>query len=398
VDVVGELLRSSLLTELGDDQERVDRVRAAVAAMATDLASRNRPLVPSMVIAALDERTTVDTTILDDAANYLLEVWETFRIAFAAPPVEILRAVAFAALVEAAEKDEAVMQAAWYTARTAVELVPAGRWAVTVAAAIDGWRAPVESAITARWVPVAASASLRMPGLQPTADRTIKVNTDLRDRAAKVTESGNWQTFSQQLMGQFEQIVSDLIVVSESLAAESQGRAVSDVKEFASALGSKLRETIGAQEQAVEAIELRSALLWWRQSRFSERLSLRYDELAGPADIAIAAAYDLHLMVPPLAPISVEHLLADLVASVADGPAKIRLLDLVPSAEMAVLPDSPDGATPATLVDALARPGTTTPLLAEKTEITPARAAVLLFRDLQARRLAVAPSTEEAPT
>lgn len=395
MDVVGELLRSSLLTELGDDQERVDRVRAAVAAMATDLVGRNRPLVPSTVIAAFDERTAVDTTILDDAANYLLEVWETFRIAFPAPPVEILRAVAFAALVEAAEHDEAVMQAAWYTARTAVELVPAGRWAVTISGAVDRWRTPVDSAIAAHWIPAAAAATLRMPNLQPTTDRAITVKTDLRDRAGKVAESGNWQTFSQQLMGQFEQIVTDLIAIPESLAAESQRRAVAEVKEFAGALGAKLREAIGAQDQAVQAIELRSALLWWRQSRFSERLSVRYDELAGPADIVIAAAHDLHRMVPPLAPISVEHLLADLVASVADGPAKMRLLDLAPSAEIAVLPDNPHGATPATLVDALAHAGTTTSLLDENTEITPARAAVLVFRDLQARRLAAAPSEEE---
>lgn len=392
MDLVGELLRSSLLTELGDDQERVDHVRAAAAAMATDLVSRNRPMVPSTVIAAFDERTAADTAVLDATVDFLLAEWETFRIAFSAPPVEILRAVAFTALVDAADQDEEVMQAAWYTARTAIEVVPAGRWAAPISAAVDRWQTPVDNAIAAGWVPSAASGSLRMPSLQPTDDETINAKTDLRARATTIAASGNWQTFSQQLVGEFAQMVDDLVAVPESLAAESQRRTVMQVKQFAGVLGARLREAIGAQDQAIAAIELRSALLWWRQSCFSERLSMPYNELPGPGDIAIAAAYDLHLMVPPVAPISVEHLLADLVASVAEGPAKLRRSDLTNSVELATLPADPDGASPATLAHALTRTDVTTPLLDEQTGVTPARAAVLLFRDLQARRLVAAPA------
>lgn len=47
MDVVGGLLRSSLLTELGDDHERVDRVRAAAAATPDGRAVQNRPVAPS---------------------------------------------------------------------------------------------------------------------------------------------------------------------------------------------------------------------------------------------------------------------------------------------------------------------------------------------------------------
>ena len=393
MNVVSELLRSSLLTALGDDADRLAHLQGAISTTAEALAAGERPRVPSTVLTAFDENTPGESSVMAGATDRLLAEWPLFPNAFPTAPVEVLRTIALAGLAEAAAREPRVMQGAWYTARTAVEVLTPGRWADTVAAVMGGWRGPVDAAIRAQWVPTSATASIRMPALTPIAkDATIGINTKVRERATEIAASGNWQTFSQELTPAFAGLVADLVSVSEILAAEAQRRAVGQVKEFATELGARLRETIGAQEQAVAAIELRSTLMWWKESRYSDRLGCRYDDLSG-ADLAIAAAHDLHLLVPEVAPVSVEHVLADLVAGLTTGG--VTLGDLAAAAEVRALPSSSPATTPATLLGA-ARSGGATPVLGAG-EITLPRAAVLLFRDLQAARLCVAPPPPPPP-
>lgn len=387
MDVVGELLRASLLTALGDDADRLTHVRAAIKTTADALVGDKRPGVPSAVLAALDENAAADSSIVGDITERLLAEWPTFPNAFPTAPTEVLRAITLAGVGDAASRNTQVMQAAWYTARTALEELSPGRWAEPVTAVIAQWRGPVDTAIRNTWVPASASASLRMPALKTISnDATIAVKSPLRQRTKEIVASGNWQTFSQELMATFPDVVNGLLGASEFLAAEAQRRALAQVKEFASELGTRLRETLSVQEQAVAAIELRSTLLWWKESQYSERLGRPYSDLAG-ADLAIAAAHELHLLVPEITPISVEHVLADLVAGVDGG--SVRVDDLAAADEASALPVVSTVSTPATLLDAV-RTGGTTPLLG-KGEVSLARAAVLLFRDLQAARLAVAP-------
>lgn len=389
MDLIGELLRSSLLSELGDDEARVGKVRAAAGGMATAFRGPLRPLVPATVLAAFDEHTKADSTVLAAADEQLLREWETFRAAFPDTPTEVLRAVAVAGLQVAADDERDVLQAAWYTARTAAAQIRPGRWATLLEKLVDDWRSRVDAAMAETWVPRLDAVVLRMPSLPVLQEGTkIGLQTKLRDQVAEL-DRANYQTYANSLAEQFPHFVDALINGAEVLAGEAQRRAVAQVKDFASDLGNRLRDALGAQRQALTVMQLRTNLLWWRHSRFSERLDCGYDELAATADVVIAAAHDLHLQVPPSTPVSVEHVLADLVNATV-GSEALRLDDLARADEAAALPADNGGSSPAPLLAAV-RHDVRTPILGESDDLTPARAAVFLFRDLQARRLAAAP-------
>ncbi|NED51778.1 hypothetical protein G3I24_12805 [Micromonospora aurantiaca] len=387
MDVIGRLLRASLLTELGDDEDRVKRVRSAAQDLAAELVDESRELVPYAVVAAIDESTPVTATPLAAAERALLEQWETFHNAFPGQPTEILRAVTLAAVVEVVGDDDALRQAAWYVLRTTIECLPAGRWCAPVTDLAEELDGAVRGDITAIWSPPTASSRLRMPTIPRAEDERIPVETELRGQARQLAEAANWQVFTQELYSEFGEHVDGIIDVAERSAAEGHKRSVAHLKEFASAVGTRLREALGAHDQTLNAVRLRGELLWWRQTAFSSRLSRPYADLH-PAEVAIAAALDLRDIVPQVAPLAVEHLLADLVHEAVKS-ADVTVTALAAADQAEALPGSTDFA-PATLIDAV-RSGTETPMVPSDQTLTAGRAAVLLFRDLQARRLAAAP-------
>ena len=86
--MIGELLRASLLGDLGDDEERAAKVRASASDRADGLCGAERPLTPGMVLVALDPDSAVDSAALAVVAEALLGRWETFRNAFPGQPTE----------------------------------------------------------------------------------------------------------------------------------------------------------------------------------------------------------------------------------------------------------------------------------------------------------------------
>ena len=96
----------------------------------------------------------------------------------------------------------------------------------------------------------------------------------------------------------------------------------------------------------------------------------------------MAAVRDVRELVPAVAPVAVEHLLADLVGEVV-GDKAVTVAELAAAAGPAELPAAPAGRpTPALLVDAVADSAN-----ADGTSLPATRAAVVLLRDLQVRAL-----------
>src|SRR5680860_1127914 len=197
-----------------------------------------------------------------------------------------------------------------------------------------------------------------------------------------------------QLQAEFEGFVKDLVNVAGLAATEAEKRAHTLLKEFAGPLGTKLRDALAAVERGNDASRLRINLLWWRQTAYSERLSKPYADLEAPAAVAAAAAADLHAQVPDLAPVVVEHLLADLVSSVTPD-ARVDAANLGAAGRETGIGGADPVATPAVLLDVATGAAATSPLLPDGQTLAAARAAVLLFRDLQARRLTPARAAAE---
>ena len=165
-DVIGQLLKAGLLRNLGDDQERANRLRAASVQLRDQYRNSARSRVPSALIAAVDEDTPPDLTILNTARDEIVEQWEMFENAYAQQdPAAILRAVVFDGVIAAARADKQISAAAWYTLRNAAGTVSAGRWSAQVESITATLGAAVASEIDQLWVPEVDTSSIKMPSV-----------------------------------------------------------------------------------------------------------------------------------------------------------------------------------------------------------------------------------------
>ena len=165
-DVIGQLLKAGLLKNLGDDQERANRLRAASVQLRDHYRNSARSEVPSALLAAVDEDTPADLPLLNTARDEIVEQWEMFENAYAQQdPVAILRAVVFDAVIAAARADKQISAAAWYTLRNAAGTISAGRWSTQVKSIAATLGAAAASDIDQLWVPEVDTSSIRMPSV-----------------------------------------------------------------------------------------------------------------------------------------------------------------------------------------------------------------------------------------
>lgn len=381
MDLIGELLHRRLLTEIGEGEERLTMVRDASISLSRRFKSDLRFLVPHAVVAAVDEATGEDAAPLMEAYAELVAKWETVRNAFDGMPLSLLRAIVLSALATAAEDDAKVLAAGWYSLRTALEELPVGGWADPLSELAKSWDDSVWDSVEASWSPVSVSSKVTMPPVSKFDDARIPVDTTARSEAATFAGQGNWQNFAVALAPKYEAQVEALVSASEIAAGEALRRSNEDLRTFASELGKKLREIMAAQENAIESTRLRGELLWWQRTAFSPTRRVGYADLE-PAEVAVVAAYDLHRLMPEVAPLAAEHLLSGVVAK-ASRNAKVSINDLAGAA--GDLPAG-SGSSPHLVLDAV-QSEAKTPLLARSKDVKAGRATVLMFRDLQARRL-----------
>lgn len=384
MDLIGELLHRRLLTEIGEGEERLTMVRDATLALSKRFKGDLRSLVPHAVVAAVDEQCGAEEEPLTQAYDELATQWETVRNAFDGPPLSLLRAITLAAVATAAEDDPKVLAAGWYSLRTGLEELPAGSWAEPLGDLAKAWDDTVWESIETSWSPMSVSSKVTMPSVSKfEGDRiTMPTAAAAREQAASFGSSGNWQYFAQAMMPDYPAHVEALVSTSEMTAANALRRANEDLRAFAGELGKKLREILAAQENAIESTRLRGELLWWQRTAFSPTRRVGYSDLKA-TEVPVVAAYDLHLLMPEVAPLAAEYLLSR-VAAKASGNMKVSIEDLSAAAE--IIPRG-GGHTPTLVLDAAQSKEKTTPLLGRTKSVKTGRAAVLVFRELQARRL-----------
>lgn len=380
-DVIGELLRASLLEQVGDDERRVDYLRRAAGVLAGRLADQERGLLPAALLVAVDGNSDVEGPMLQMTREALLGEWETLRNAYPAEPAELYRAVLLDAAASASARDENTLAAGWYTLRTIAEQLPAARWQPVLKMLFSEWDGTVGPAAEQAWV---VDRSRKRPAKKATSPSPaqIEIESAASKRATRIVSNGNWQTQAQQLMQQLPSLVEELVGDAQDAATEALRLSSEQSEKALVPVFDELRSRVEARLRASRAVELRSELLWWHVTGYSSRRRTRYSELS-PEQATIAAALDVHHLVDGLCPVSVEHVLHDTVEAGAKGEVTLdSLADCRWNSDLAHDIDPAEG----TILHAVAR-AQNTPLFEHAAPLPSGRAAVLLFRDLQAASL-----------
>ena len=314
-DLLLDLLKAGLLESLGDDDQRRERAEAAAAATGEWLRAAGRPHFGEAVIWAIDETSEPVGPVFDCVENQLIEAWPTLRNVYPESPNELLRAITMQGVVSAQEGEPDLEAAAWYLTRTVGDLgVSAGRWTDVVEGLTERIAKSVSNRVREKWAPTISETKLVMPKIEVEA-ASVSASTDaLREALEPYADNleGYHPQVSVALGAHVPDVLDDLVASVETIFA-GIGK-TGGMKSFSTSLGRDLRALLGQQAAMVEAMRLRETLLWWRLGAHSDLLGERYRNIEDPVECAVAAATDLHLMCPALAPEAVEHLLADVVS------------------------------------------------------------------------------------
>ena len=392
-DIIGQLLRAGLLANLGEDQERADRLRAASKHLRDGFLSDARAEIPSALLAAVDEDGPSDVPVLRAARAAIVDKWEMFENAFVQQdPSSIVRAVTLDAVVAATEADPQVAAAVWYTLRDVAHVVSAGRWARPITDFRNDLDARVSQRINETWAPPARGSSLRMPSVSAVGKTELVKVAGLAEFRTAIEQYGVEQAVSENLTDLLESLLTAVTQHTQGADAAETER----LKNVMHTLGERLRDVLAAHESLLMAVARRDILLWWRLGGRSNRLGTRYHEAPDTATAVVAAAFDLHDRASDVAPEAVEHLLIDVLDEAGLSNEQVTIGDMAAACGQLQLTTPIDASAPLLVVDVVVGGRDPNELVRALQGPMPApAAATALFRDLQIRRLLADESRED---
>ena len=381
------LLKAGLLGELGDDDQRRERAETAVQSVTEWLMSEGRPRLAAALLRSIDETTApLDDSVLNYVYECLVDAWPSVRNAFPERPTELLRAIVLQATVSAAARDDDLEAVIWYIFRTVGALgVSVGRWEAVLRPEVSRIDAAVSDRLDLTWLPSTDIGDLRMPTttvIDP-IKAPAKVSRALKQELDPYKDNleGHYQYVSAALGRHVPPALAGFETAITAMISGSSGDG--ELKVFAAKLGVALRAQLKAQWAVVEASRLRETLLWWRLAAYSDVLDKRYADVSDPALCAIAAALDIRQLSPGVAPVAVEHLLGEAMATNSGTEPSITIAGLTtawkqlgPECDVNV-----DGY--GLVVSAIAANDAEASVLTIPETLTPAGTATLMFRDLQ---------------
>ena len=395
-DIIGQLLRAGLLANLGEDQERADRLRDASKHLRDGFLSDARADIPSALLAAVNEDGPSDVSVLRMARTAIADKWEMFENAYVQQDASsILRAVTLDAVVAATEADPQVAAAVWYTLRDVAQVVSAGRWARPVTGIRNALDTRVSQRINETWAPTARGSSLRMPSV-PAAGKTepMKVAGLAKFRTA-IEQDGIEQAVSENLSDLLESLLKAVTQHTQGADAAETER----LKNVVQTLGERLRDVLVVHESLLTAVARRDTLLWWRLGGRSNRLGTRYREAPDTATAVVAAAFDLHDRVSDVAPEAVEHLLIDVLDEAGFSEEQVTIVAMAAACRQLQLTTPINASPPLLVVDVVVGGRDPSGLVRALQGPMPApAAATALFRDLQIRRLLANEPRKDGPS
>ena len=394
-DFIGQLLRAGLLANLGEDQERADRLRAASKHLRDGFLSDARADIPSALLAAVDEDGPSDVRVLRAARAAIVDEWEMFENAYVQrDPSSILRAVTLDAVVAATEADPQVAAAVWYTLRDVAQGVSAGRWAQPIRDLRNDLDTKVSQCINETWEPTARGSSLRMPSVSA-AGRTGPVKVaGLAEFRTALDQNGADHALRENL----PDLLKSLATAVTKRTQGADDAETERLNKVVHTLGERLRDVLAAHESLLMAVARRDTLLWWRLGGRSNRLGTRYHEAPDAATAVVAAAFDLHDRASDVAPEAVEHLLIDVLNEAGLSEEQVTIDAMAAACGQLQLTTPIDASPPLLVVDVVVGGRDPNGLVRAMRGPMPApAAATALFRDLQIRRLLADESREDGP-
>jgi hypothetical protein len=310
--------------------------------------------VINYALVALDSEASPREPVFEKVETALKKHWQTFKAKFPDVPRQILRAIIFETLRIRGEKDAATAAIIWWTGANYLPYANLGRERemcrafllemgdITEKHAVEEWTSRYDYSVPE--FPPFETNFKPEPYLINNEELTKELAAAAGPQDASGTPTGpnpnpNWPNSASPWSHQFAPRAATGIakVIDLSLKAlfsnfqKGFNQAGENLSNHVTAISEAVSDAINQIAQSAKANELRSQLLWWRQTLYSPTLKQGYRKIDRAA-ATLLMGYDLHRRITDYHPQSVEYLLRETVRNVvtannSDDPNSLSLFE-----------------------------------------------------------------------
>lgn len=315
--------------DLKGDDTKLDKLRATAKDLSATLRKAPSNTARFTMVAADPNIAATDPTI-EEAMASLRKQWETVANAFAARPVNILRAMLLDAIVQAARSDDAIAVAFVNTARNALAHSETADEAEIWREAVSEIETKVDARAEAEW---ATPEMITVDPLQyiPPALAATDYEAPTTDRSALQAKihsaAGPWggtdpknphsphsqpQQWASEFANRMSVVIADAL---DEMAEELAPRPVDlagPLSLLAKAVSAHVEKALASFSGATAGLQRRTNLLWWKEALYSPSAHASYLDLP-PFEASALMALDLHEQVPTYSPASVSAFLREAI-------------------------------------------------------------------------------------
>ena len=334
--------------EIGADDSRFSKMEAASAALVDKLKTEPALIIPATLIA-IDSDVGEKEPFFDIVESLVIEQWKTMRNTHVNRPRELLRSIIIDALALVSKDIPEIASAIWQTALSPLNHGQAkfGKEADLVKKLLQDFGEYAELEATARFgsakpvldekkgkknkkkeaFKLQSYSSLKETELVEDVKRTAGPQ-DAQGQAPP-DPNPHWPKSDANWVTEFAPRMSAALAKAVNLGTSRLSDAISkSLQEYMNIFETRLTESLDSIEtvrtkvlESQQSSQMRLNVLWWFEAMYSPTLKLGYRKLS-TTNAAMAMAYDLTSIVPPLAPVSVTYILSEAVAALFQ-PQKI---------------------------------------------------------------------------
>ncbi|MDR1504576.1 MAG: hypothetical protein LBT43_19180 [Prevotella sp.] len=327
--ILQSLLDAQVFT-LPDNDERLAQLETSSTQLAKKL-QENISRISLYTLVALDPKITGTEPVITEVENIIKGNWATLRSNRPESPVSIIRSVILNALNKIGIEDVDCAQIIYLTASNYYPYAVLGNEKEVVEKILLSIGEVAEQNATQEWALISTIPELKLPSLKISSPKVGNLSLD----KSKIEESFTVSTISQNSYGganhsqtnaAFTQLKNAVpAAISDSINATFKDFAANfDFKDFDSSLDKfftdfkkSLDKELNSSITAMQAVESRSRLLWWKEALYSQHLKKSYRETDKELR-PIVMAYDLFVQLPNITPVSVDYLLKDTLFQLND--------------------------------------------------------------------------------
>ena len=335
-----EFLDSGLL-EIGDDADKFGNLQKAADDLGKKIASTRALLIP-FTLVGLDSEVSPSEPVFAEVEAAVKTHWPTLRNKHTDTPRQIFRAVIWEALSLAGAGDPTSAAIIWLVGGASLPYLPIEPKAAKICEPyLRDLGVRTETPAAEEWSLESNIKAGKLPKWKPASDESpINVDADaLKQHFSAAMAHMTWNILQSQPNTAHTTFTTNAVNAVLGAVNPVATSVVSQIKTLKEAVNSHISAADEVLQMAIKTsrsrpggLERRNELLWWKETLYSPAGNCSYRAL----DISVAAtllAIDLHAMVTPFTPCSVEYLLRETVRKLrVPDEAKLRLADFVDAA------------------------------------------------------------------